>query len=190
MSRFCAFLYNGFRKAKKIPHKVFCEPIIKRAFAACGKNVSVAANCSFSGISNIHIGNNVSLENIRILTTRANTIIGDCVMFGPGVTIVTGDHRTDIIGKPMMFVTDKEKLDENDQSVVIEEDVWIGANVTILKGVTIGKGSIVAAGSVVTKSIPPYSIVGGVPAKLIKARFTEEEIIEHEKAMNALKEQK
>ena len=64
--------------------------------------------------------------------------------------------------------------------MVIEDGCWIGANVTILKGVTIGRGSVVAAGAVVTRSCPPYSIVGGVPARVIKPRFTAEEIEEHE----------
>lgn len=64
--------------------------------------------------------------------------------------------------------------------MTIEQDVWCGANVTILKGVTIGKGSIVAAGSVVTKSCPPYSIIAGVPARVLKKRFSDEEIKEHE----------
>ena len=64
--------------------------------------------------------------------------------------------------------------------LVIEDDVWCGANVTILKGVTIGRGSVVAAGAIVTKSFPPYSIIGGVPAKLIKMRFSPEEIERHE----------
>lgn len=73
-------------------------------------------------------------------------------------------------------VSDDEKLPENDLPIVIEDDVWCGANVTILKGVTIGHGSVVAAGAVVTKSFPPYSIIGGVPAKLIKMRFDNEDI--------------
>lgn len=64
---------------------------------------------------------------------------------------------------------------------MIENDVWCGANVTILKGVTIGRGSVVAAGAVVTKSFPPYNIIGGVPAKLLKMRFTPEQIAEHER---------
>lgn len=75
-----------------------------------------------------------------------------------------------------------------DAPVVIEDDVWCGANVTILKGVTIGRGSVVAAGAVVTKSFPPYSIIGGVPAKLIKMRFSPEEIVQHEALLNNLKE--
>ena len=64
--------------------------------------------------------------------------------------------------------------------------MWCGANVTILKGVTIGRGSIVAAGAVVTQSFPPYSVIGGVPAKLLKMRFTPEEIVEHEKMLYKL----
>ena len=76
-----------------------------------------------------------------------------------------------------------DKLPENDVPVIIEDDVWAGANVTILKGVTIGRGSILAAGAVVTKSCPPYSIIGGVPAKILKYRLTIEEILEHERIL-------
>ena len=67
--------------------------------------------------------------------------------------------------------------------MVIEDGCWIGANVTILKGVTIGRGSIVAAGAVVNKSCEPYSVIGGIPAKLLKMRFTPEQIIEHEQKL-------
>lgn len=105
------------------------------------------------------------------------------MIFGPRPTIITGDHRVDVIGKFIMDVSDNEKLPNNDLPVVIEDDVWCGANVTILKGVTIGHGSVVAAGAVVTKSFPPYSIIGGVPAKLIKMRFTREKAVENDKLL-------
>lgn len=110
-----------------------------------------------------------------IYCTLAPCTIGKKVIFGPRPTIITGDHRVDVIGKFIMDVSDNEKLPNNDLPVVIEDDVWCGANVTILKGVTIGHGSVVAAGAMVTKSFPPYSIIGGVPAKLIKMRFSKGE---------------
>lgn len=68
-------------------------------------------------------------------------------------------------------VSAAEKLPENDRPVTIEEDVWCGANVTILKGVAIGKGSVIAAGAVVTKNVGEYEIWGGTPARKIKNRF-------------------
>ena len=64
--------------------------------------------------------------------------------------------------------------------MTVEDDVWAGANITILKGVTIGRGSVIAAGAIVTKSCPPYSIIGGVPAKVLKYRFTADEVLRHE----------
>ena len=100
------------------------------------------------------------------------------MIFGTNPTIITGDHRSDVIGK--IIINSDEKLPENDAPVIIEDDVWCGANVTILKGVTIGRGSVIAAGAVVTKSCPPYSIIGGIPAKVLKYRFSVDEAMQHE----------
>lgn len=118
-----------------------------------------------------------------IISTRAQVVLHDNIMFGAGVTIITGDHRYDIVGRTMKSITDAEKLPENDMNVEIMSDVWIGANATILKGVTIGEGSIVAACSLVTKDVPPYSIVGGIPAKVIGRRFSDEDIIRHKEIL-------
>lgn len=79
------------------------------------------------------------------------------------------------------------KLTQNDKSVTICGDNWIGANATILKGVIIGEGAVVAAGSLVINDVPPYAIVGGVPAKVIKYRFSSDEIAEHKELLKANK---
>lgn len=90
-----------------------------------------------------------------------------------------------VVGKYLMQVTDDDKreLDPDglqDQDVILEEDVWLGANVVLLNGVRIGRGAVVAASSVCRTKIPPYSIVAGNPAKVVGFRFTPDEIEEHE----------
>lgn len=157
-------------------------PIYKRCMKHCGKDVYLRPmSCDLKGLENLSIGDGTSIpKGSTIYCTGAPCIIGNKVLFGPKPTIITGDHRIDIIGKHIIDIGDGEKLPENDQPVIIEDGCWIGANVTILKGVCIGAGSVVAAGAVVTKSCAPYSIIGGVPAKLIKMRFTPEEIQQHE----------
>lgn len=159
--------------------------VYKRAMRHCGKGVYIRPMSSdIKGLHNLSIGDGTSIPKGSVIyCTEAPLTIGRKVVFGPRPTIITGDHRIDIIGKHIIDVTVEEKLPENDMPIQIEDGVWVGANVTILKDVTIGRGSVVAAGAVVTRSCPPYSIIGGVPAKIIGARFTEEEIAEHERIL-------
>lgn len=92
--------------------------------------------------------------------------IGRYTMLAQNVQIIGADHNYDVPGLPSTF-SGRPNL----KRTKIGRDVWIGANVIITAGVTIGDGSIAAAGSVITKDIAPFSIVGGVPAKLIRIRF-------------------
>lgn len=173
-------IYKIFDKIRRAWNKLVCTPVKKKAFAACGENVSLGRGCEFVGIGNMHIGRNVSIGmNNTFYSTRAEIIIGDHVMTGPGVTMVTGNHRIDVIGRYMDEIGDAEKRAEDDEDIVLKGDNWLGADCVILKGVTIGEGAVVSAGAVVTKDVPPYSIVGGVPAKVIKMRFTDEQREEH-----------
>ena len=173
-------VYKIGLKLRRIIHRLFVEPIIKKSFHKCGTHVRIQRKCVFEGVENISIGNYVSLgDGAYILTTRAKVTIDDYVMFGPDVMIVTGNHRTDLCGVPMYMVGDSMKKESDDKDVKIESDVWIGARSIILKGVTIGEGSIIAAGSVVSHDVEPFSIVGGIPAKIIKKRFSDCEIVRH-----------
>lgn len=177
---------NGFivKVIKAIPYliDIFVAPFYKNAMKSCGKRVFMRPlKSDFKGLWNLSVGDDTSIpRGSTFYCTIAPLTIGKKVVFGPNPTIITGDHRIDVIGKYMADIKNVDKTPEQDLPVVIEDDVWCGANVTILKGVTIGRGSVVAAGSVVTKSCPPYSIIGGVPAKIIRSRFTMEQITLHE----------
>lgn len=98
-----------------------------------------------------------------------------------GLTVVTGNHQR-LVGhwfKELMYAHETDI----DKDVIVEEDVWIGANVTLLAGVRVGRGATVAACSLCTKSIPPYAIVMGNPAKVIGFNMAPEEIVEHEEKL-------
>lgn len=153
-------------------------PYQKSCFAKCGKNVNIGKGCSFYGAENISVGDDVYIgPKAMFLTTEAKIIMGKKIMFGPEVAIVTGNHRSDLLGRYMFDIKVEEKLPENDQDVIIEDDVWVGMRAIILKGITIGEGSIIGAGAVVTKDVPPYSIY--LSKDKIFPRFTEKEIQMH-----------
>ncbi len=109
---------------------------------------------------NIELGKNVMI-NCNCFFLDSNRIsIGDYVMIGPNVTIVTPNHSRN--------PEDRRRLGTVSEPVTVEDDVWIGAGCIILPGVTIGKGSVVGAGSVVTKDVPPGVTVAGNPARIIR----------------------
>lgn len=144
-SRFRVNYYN--KRGCKIHKIVSISPNVRikgKFEMGCGS--SIAQNCSISGESiGVYIGNNV--------------------MIAPNVVIVAFNHGFESNEIPMVLQPNTEK------AVVIEDDVWIASNCTISKGVNIGRGSIVGANSFVNKDIPPFSIVGGNPARIIKSRI-------------------
>jgi len=155
--------------------------IIRPLFAKCGKNVSFYPFDSFS-YRTITIGDDVYIgPGAKFAASKVFITIGNKVLFGPNVTIMAGDHNTGVIGQFLIDV--KEKRPEDDQPVSIEDDVWIGSGAIILKGVRLARGTIVAAGSVVTCDTLPYSVVAGVPARVLRVRWPIDKILEHERAL-------
>ena len=130
----------------------------------CGSNLQVMPGFIVKFPERLFIGNNVTINRNVFITARDNVYIGDNVLIGQNTIINSGNHG---------FLDPNIPINMQGQSsekIIIENDVWIGANCSVLKGVKIGNGAVVGAGSVVTKDIEPYTIVGGIPAKKIKNR--------------------
>lgn len=117
----------------------------------------------------------------------AGTIIGSFCSIATGVKIGVMNHPTEYIStNPFLYYSSRGMVEKDRKifqksPVVIEDDVWIGANVVILPGVTVHRGAILAAGAVVNLDVEPYTIAGGVPAKAIKKRFSSEVVEELQK---------
>lgn len=149
------------------PYALFF-PWLRRIFvkgfvSKCGAKIRVKQNADISMF--IEIGNYSELGTNCVI--QSNTNIGDYVIMGPDVKIYTKNHGYEDLNTPIALQKNVEK------KVIIGDDVWIGANVIITPGVTINNHSIIAAGSVVSKNVPKYAVVGGVPAKIIKYRTNE-----------------
>lgn len=136
-----------------------------------GDNVTIRENvileCTgvlrFPG-EGLAIGNNVGISQHCFIGARGFIKIGNNVQFGPSVTLYSENHNFE---DPDILIRDQGV---RRQGIIIEDDCWLGTGSKVLDGVVVGKGSIVAAGAVVTQSVPAYSIVAGVPAKVIKQR--------------------
>lgn len=155
----------------------------RKRFSKCGTNVNISKGV-YSG--HIEIGSNVNINSgAWFVASRAKILIHDNVVIAPNVTIYTGSHVTNMIGKHICDISnaDKDSLpdkDRWDKDVIIESGCWIGTRAIILRGVTIGRGSVIGAGAIVTKDIPPYSVYVGVPNSRVMKRFSAEEIFNHE----------
>jgi maltose O-acetyltransferase len=169
---FWYFFYYGF--AQHLPASYRFQPLGKlgkacRGFAcrhlfrSCGRHVNVEKGANFYTGWEIEIGDFSSLGINCMLPYDLK--VGKDVMMGPYVIIIGENHQSDSCDIPMRLQGMKDF-----PPVQIEDDVWIGARVTILPGIKIGKGAIIGAGAVITKNVPPYAIFAGNPARMIRSR--------------------
>lgn len=158
--RLLAPLYQQRGRGSKIYGSVRMDTPPYRKFVLGRRSVVESFCCINNAVGDVIIGDNT---RIGLHTTVIGPVeIGNNVNLAQGIVVTALNHN---------FTDCTKRIDEQGVStakVTIGNDVWIGANATILPGVTIGNHSVVAAGAVVTKDVPPYSLVGGVPAKILK----------------------
>ena len=158
--RLLAPLYQHRGKHSVIHHSARMDTPPYRKFSLGDYSVIESFACINNAVGDVMIGDHtrIGLHN----TIIGPVLIGNHVNLAQGITVTALNHN---------FENSKKRIDEQGVStsaVVIEDDIWIGANAVVLPGVTIGHHSVVAAGAVVTKDVPPHSLVAGVPAKVIK----------------------
>lgn len=148
---------------------------LRRRFDHLGRNSRLSPFGSYSHPGKISIGDNVYIGPRCIISASKGIHVGNGVTIGPEFIVMGGDHNFKKAGYKIHELTSGGV----NETVRIEDDVWIGARVLILKGVVIGEGAVIGAGSVVTKSVPPYAIHAGNPAKYIGVRFSRKELERH-----------
>lgn len=144
--------------------KVMRNFFYSKTLTQCGKNLFVHPQVIFYYPKNIFLGDNVFINRGAFFMAPVKIVIGNDVLIGPYTMFNTSSHLYK--SKSVLIENQEHKYGE----IIVEDDVWIGGHVCILPGVTIGKGSVVAANAVVSKSVQPYTVVAGIPAKEIDKR--------------------
>ena len=153
-------------------HAYLADKRLRRSLAEIGENVILDPLGTYITPGTIRIGSNVFIGERPHFTGRIS--IGDEVMFGPRVMLLSGNHRFGVVGRTMRFLEPEEP-----EEIVIERESWIGGGAIVLNGVRIGRGAVIGAGSVVTKSIPRFVVAVGNPCRPIRDIFNEDQLRRH-----------
>lgn len=159
---------------------------VARIRAACwgvllkkiGNNVDMLNGVVIMSPQKVEIGHDTFLNEFVRIGGQNGVKIGSFVQLSQNVSLVSENHE---YSNPLLPI---KKQGYFGKKIVIEDDVWVGANAVILDGVTVGQGAIVGANAVVTKNVKPYAIVVGIPAKFIKYRFSKRKITLAKKSIN------
>lgn len=163
--------------------KIFKFFPIKQSLGACGKNSRIEFPTYIAEPNLLYMEENTLIRKYAKIQNAPNerVQIKKYSVVGMNCSIISNSHKS-TVGIPQILLGSSH-INDKSSDLIIEEDVWIGINVTILQGAHLGRGCICGACCTVTKPVPPYALVVGSPAKIIGVKFTIEQIMEHEKLL-------
>lgn len=171
------------KKCKKALVWIWNSFPLPQELGYCGKNTILLYPLRIYSPASVHIEENVKITHgLTIINSPTEkVIIKKYAVLAANCTIITNNHRNTV--NIPQFLLGASHINDKSANVIIEEDAWIAAGVTIMAGVHIGRGSIIGTNSLVTKDVPPYAVVSGTPATIKKRVFSIPQIIEHEKSL-------
>lgn len=174
---------NRLRGYKRMIHWLVRQSNMTLNLGYKAPNSVFEVPCTIDSPKDVYLYENTKLRsNCKVHNARGSKlIIKKYSVIASGCTFVTDGHRS-TVGIPQ-FLLGASHINDKKGDIIVEEDVWIGANSTIMPGVKIGRGAVVGTGSLVTKDVPPYAVVAGSPARIIKKKFDLEDVIKHEEQL-------
>lgn len=180
---FISDIWFLIRKGRHLLYRLHRENPDCKDFGSMPSHSTIAYPCHIGVPKNLFVEDFVKIRyGLTIINAGKEAVyVKKYTVISPDVTILTNNHRSTVT-IPQVILGESH-INDKSANVIIEEDVWIGTRVTIQAGVTLGRGCIVGANSVVTKPVPPYALVAGMPAKIIGVKFALPDIERHEVAL-------
>ena len=176
------------RKGRHILYRLHRDNPDRKDFGSMPSHSTIAYPCHIGVPKNLFVEDFVKIRyGLTIINAGKESVyVKKYTVIAPDVTIITNNHRS-TVSIPQVILGESH-INDKSADVNIGEDVWVGTRVTIQAGVTLGRGCIVAANALVTKPVPPYALVAGMPAKIIGVKFSLFDIERHEKTLYPPKE--
>ena len=156
---------------------------LKSALAKCSSTTLLLLPSRILGAKNVYLHDYVRImPQSVIMASGGKFIMKKFSAASFNLTVVTSNHRP-TVGIPTFFNNSFHINEVIKGDIIVEEDCWLGINVSLLPGAHIGRGAVIGANTLINREIPPYAVVVGVPNRIIATKFTKQEIIEHEKEL-------
>ena len=183
LTLFLSDIWFLIRKGRHLIYRLHRNYPERKDFGSMPAHSTIACPCHIGITKNLFVEDFVKIRyGLTIINAGKESVyVKKYTVIAPDVTIVTNNHRS-TVSIPQVILGESH-INDKSADVIIEEDVWVGTRTTILAGVTLGRGCIVAANSVVTKPVPPYAMVAGMPARIIGVKFSLQDVEKHEKAL-------